>query len=235
MTTNASQALSPSVPSAQLVAALATLALLTFAGCGAMSEAAYMDLESQVNARNVGRAGDAVAALEVEGFVFVDDSGTFAMLDDASHERCLGARHEPSAADEAPVTLTVRRHGTNGVERADERTAHEAPFAEACAFFRGDPATLSLSGDHLPLRRVTGRVARAPDGTLIFVHFVRRVVATHRVLVERSCDHMPTVEPDPLERGPDLVRVLALPEAPAVREVSLEVEEVDVRCTENTY
>ena len=154
------------------------------------------------------------------------DAAKFLVLDEADRERCVS--REPG---EAPMHIELR---------GEPPLALTAPPEATCDFFRRrtrELATLSEpSNDQTVLHAVPDvGVMRAPDGEVVLVRFALRPVATHEVLVDMDCDHMPRVEPDPLTLGGGQIPVVAAPERP--RELTHEVDHelVQVECTRNTY
>lgn len=207
-------------------------------GCGTMSEAAYFDLQRQVQARNDARRVEALERLEAEGYVFVDEERSLAFLDDASRAGCVEVLGRGETSDDARARLTVQRYGPDGVERPDERTSHEARLADACHFFLGDEAQLVPTDGAPALHQVTGRVARSPDGRIVLVRWVERTVATHRARVEMTCDHMPSGEPsDPggPARPPVFVPVLPSRDPPATRVLHVDVEQLEASCSHHVH
>lgn len=207
------------------LAALALLFAFASVGC-AMSRESLDRLEADVSERNAARRQTAGAELAAEGYVEAEALRRHAVLDEADRERCLS--REPG---EAPMHIELR---------GEPPLALTAPPEATCDFFRRrtrELATLSEpSNDQTVLHAVPDvGVMRAPDGEVVLVRFALRTVATHEVLVDMECDHMPRVEPDPLTLGGGQVPVVVAPERP--RELTREVDHelVRVECTRNTY
>lgn len=196
--------------------ALVALCLSLALGC-AVSRDELGRLETEVAARNAERQRTAGAELLGEGYLDAEAERRWARLDEEDRQRCLSRE-----LGEAPMRITL-----------DERELTADPAA-TCDFFRGRVARLEAAGPVVLHAIPDVGVMRAPGGELVLVRTALRTVRTHEVLVDMECDHMPRVDPDPLELGAQ-VPVLVAPERP--REITHEVERevVEVDCTRNTY
>lgn len=207
------------------LAALALLLGTASVGC-AMSRESLDQLETEVSERNAARRQTAGAELAAEGYVEAEALRRHAVLDEADRERCLS--REPG---EAPMHIQLR---------GEPPLALTAPPEATCDFFRRRTRELAAlaepSSEQTVLHAVPDvGVMRAPEGDVVLVRYALRTVATHEVLVDMECDHMPRVEPDPLTLGGGQIPVVVAPERP--RELTREVDRelVRVECTRNTY
>lgn len=199
-----------------------------------------------VGARNDASLATAHASLEAKGYRFVrDDEARFASLEEESRAACRAAvlaRYGVDASAPAPGetlrAVVVAPALEGGPSHSPIKVS--APASELCAFFRGSGAELRVTregGEEGVLVRAGGPrvLAVSPTGERVEVSLAPRVVSRRRVLVERSCDHMPRVDPDPLDI-PRPASVRWGPSPPLRRvTVPFDREEVDVTCTENTY
>jgi hypothetical protein len=204
-----------------------SLLVLLSGGC-AISQARYDELAGETEARNDRRRERAVAELLARGYVFDRDAARFALfLDDGDRQRCL-TRHEAdaSALDASrPVVLTITAAGSS-----TPRTTLTVTTDEACRFFRGQLATL---GEEPQISRIDGALARDRQGRLYQVEVRVHELSHRKLLVRRTCNLMPTVEPDPLELAQPIAVVLG-PPLPRLQ-WNVEREELDLECTDNVY
>ncbi len=212
---------------------------LSITGCGAISEQDFSRLAGEVGARNDARYALAAGELEARGFRFVDDERLFVSIDQETRRACR--EHQPTIDDVgalAPASLRLAPATTAGTARVEPITV-TAWLGDVCSLYR-DQVDLVLArrpdDTQLQLARVDERhrLARDPSGTLVAVSVTLRTVDRRSVLVERHCDHMPSPGEDPIERRIHVPVVLA-PAALPVVEMVVDREELDVRCTNNTY
>ena len=109
---------------------------------------------------------------------------------------------------------------------------------DACLFFAGKSDRLEgkkPDGSGALLIRVGDqlRPARDPNGELVLVAMSPRVVWRHRVLVRKTCDHMPGVSPYMIDPFGVAVVIASVP--PHRVDMVVPEEQLDVKCTKNTY
>lgn len=225
---------------------LGSLLSLVVACARAISPAELDAVHRDVGARNDASLAAARASLEAKGYRFVrDDEARYASLEEDARAACRAmvlARYGAGAPALPPGDALRARVVTPALEGGPSHSpiVVSAPASELCAFFRGSGAELRVtreSGEAGVLVRAGGPrdLAVSPTGERVEVSLARRVVSRRAVLVERSCDHMPRVEPDPLD-VPRPIPVRWGPSPPLRRvTVPFDREEVDVTCTENTY
>ncbi len=191
---------------------------------------AYEELAEQVQQRNQERRRAAVQALRERGFEETTDTTGTVSLDGSGRERCVAALHARAEIDDGEtLSVTVTPAGADRFELV-------VPASAACAFFGHRARTLlgTRDGDTVELLRSSRPLARDRDGAIYYLDIEVEVVSTRTVVVERTCNRMPMVEPHPLER--DLAeRVLLAPEPTEHVTMHLEREELEVECTEYVY
>jgi len=233
----------PRGPRRRLVVAAGIVAWCVM-GC-AMSQQAFQRLAAGVSKRNEQRYRTAEAGLRARGYVFADDEVLYAALTGAPRERCLLDAGHGTAVEKPPTDAaeSILLHVSGGI-RAD-RPAPEpieirVDAVDACQFFRARTNQLdgqSTGGGATRIVRIADglRLARDQHGNIAVVAASSRVVSRRRVLVERSCDHMPSPDSDdPLVRQLP-VRVVVASAPPPRIDMIVEEEVLDVECTENTY
>lgn len=217
----------------------------SLAGC-ATSQQSFGGVAVGVSERNEQRYRAAEAGLRARGYSFVDDEQLYATLDEEARQRCLDAVYQ--AASRAPVDETPTSTGEPMLVRVApaSRADRLPPVAtelrvdgDACPFFRRQTNQLDgrkPDGSTARIVRIEDdlRLARDRSGQLVVVAVSTRVLSRRSVLVERSCDHMPRLAPDPLERYLDTKVVFGSAPPPRV-EMTVEAEVLDVKCTENSY
>jgi hypothetical protein len=221
----------------ELCAARIALLALAVSGC-AISQEAFGRIARTVADGNAVRYQAAEAGLRERGYVFHDDDVLFASLDEDTRRRCLD--HDPSLEAETASRATVvvapasRSDRPPPVPTALHVTAHDA-----CRLFRRELTELDVVRDDGTQARILRidrglRLARDSSGRDVLVAVSSRVVSQRSVLVDRSCDHMPSPPLDPLveELQPRVLFGDALP--PRI-EMIVEEEALDVQCTHNTY
>lgn len=202
-------------------------------GC-AMSPSAYDELASEVSKRNAARHEAAMERFETDGYEWAVDVALMALLDEDGTEQCRSARDTSGAP--APGTARVRVVAPNPAGGPSvPRTEIDVPLDEACEFFvgRGD-RLFGVDADGAPteLLRSPLPVARDPAGELVWVEVVRDVLSERTVLVEQTCNEMPSPGPEPFGRPPAPVSVIP-PPAPTRRvRVAVEHEALDYECTD---
>jgi hypothetical protein len=221
--------------------ALLPAAALLLAGC-AMSEQSYGRLSSAVSQRNEERYRTAEAAMRAKGYRFVDDELLHASLDIDAMERCDAYSRRSfrrPATDDQPLTdagLVVHVAPSARADRPPP-VPIELRVAErdACELFSGNIRQLDVkkpdgSAARMVIIPAGMRLARDRSGLLVLVTASSRVVSQRTVLVDRSCDHMPGGE-----RRPMSLPVVFASVPPPTIEMVVEREELDAKCTSNTY
>lgn len=215
--------------------------LLSISACG-MSEAAQRQLAADVEARNGARVRAAEDELARQGYLLVkDEAARVATLDDASRERCLGNLGytlPDGGAPAANVPLAHMRVKESSIASAPSIEV-TAPLPAACEFFRARRDELDVTkpdGTNGRLVRLAAprMLARSRSGEVVRVEPKPRVVAKHKVRVDRKCDRMALEELEPLRRSADLMVMWASAELRTV-EMPFDREELDVECAKNLY
>ena len=213
-----------------------------------MSRGGYERLAMEAEARNGERHQAAVEDLRRRGYtlVDVDDDIRVASLEDPGRTRCLDRAYGIDRLDagvlppDAPLRIQVGQM-TRGGEQPKPPVFVVAPAENACAFFRqrGGPAELEVTKEDGSIGRLVPSaprtLARGPNGELVMVDIRTKTVRTRKVLVDRTCDHMPRTEPDPLENpSPVFVQWDRVPKLRSVV-MTIEREAIEVECTDHTY
>jgi len=208
------------------------LALASLATGCSMSMQSYDRMSEQVQARNDARYQAAVNELRERGYEFAPDVAGSAFLAGSSRERCVAALDGSAAlqADES-LRLMLRMPAEAAVELSADRPA-------VCEFFAGRLATLDARrGDEgVHLVRSDAAVARARDHSLVSVDVTIETTSTRSVLVETTCNRMPSPGPEPVERSAfSSQRVLVVAEPSEHVAMHVEREELEMECTDYVY
>jgi hypothetical protein len=209
--------------------------------CGAMSESAYERLATEVSQRNEQRYENAFSELRRQGYVFVDDELIrFASLDEGARQRCRDAANGNSApvpSDKLKIDVTQPSRPNAPAPSVVEVFA---PASQACEFFRDGSNALGVTdadGSTRRLLRSPGprALVRSPSGEVLHVVVNPRVIEKRTVTVKRTCNEMPSTEPEPFER-PRTIPVMWRP-LPKLRtiEVRYDREDLDMECTDHVY
>lgn len=218
--------------------------LVLLPGC-AMSEQSFHRFASETSARNDRRHQEAVDDLRRRGYELIDDlDAKIAMLDAPEAAHCRKVTYHADRFGDDPVKATEPLkiqiiEPTRGSDAARKPTRVTALTGKVCAFFRRRADVLPVvneDGSAASIRHQARReLARSQSGEIVLVEVRRRVIETRKVLVKRHCDHMPHPEPGPFDHA-SFVPVL-WGSAPKLRSVvmDVDVEEIEAKCTENTY
>lgn len=220
--------------------------LLALLSACAMSQQSFERLSMEVSERNDQRYKEAIDDLGGRGYVLLDDlDARYATLEEPGRTRCVDTAYHIDRLDAGPLLPAeplkiLIGEATRGNALAPPPMHVSAPAEKACAFFHqraGELTVMKEDGSSASIVHTGGprSLARSRSGELVLVEVQPHVIKRRKVLVKRSCDHMPRVEPDPLEVGFP-ISVLWGP-APKLRTVvmPIEREEFDVECTDNTY
>jgi hypothetical protein len=203
-----------------------------------MSEGAHRELAKEVDARNAARVDAAKEALRQKGYVLVDDDAVrHVIIDDALRERC---HFVTGRAPEGSTPQTIRLRVTEGPRPSGSTTEVVAPLYDACEFFRAQKTALDVTRSngtwgrlvHVPVPRL---VARGPNGEIVKVEAQPRVISKRKVRVDRSCDRMPMVPLDPLERAAHLMVVWGASNELRTVAMPFEREELEVECAKSLH
>lgn len=214
------------------------LLLLVGFGCGgALTEAQLTERYEAINDRNTARHTDAVERFAARGYRLLVTERQTASLEPAAGEICAfrhASQDYPDAPPEAHITVT-----SSSADPSVENTSVEltASWETTCGFFfEGVQEMTGVRGDGEPivlaLLNGFGLAREEATGELVLVAVETVRIDGGRVLVDRSCDHMPS-PPDTYRHVSVSVLVGSRPRETVV--MPIEREELDVRCTSNTY
>lgn len=205
------------------------------AACGgAMSPEAYGRFGAEVSARNEVRHQRASAELEARGYRFAPDEERVLSISGDTRERCVRMldANDADAVERVSIVPT-----TPAAREASEPLELTVRARDVCGLFRGTVTELDGlrsddSVEHI-VRIVNESLARDPEGALVLVQSEHDVIQRHDVLVEQHCNLMPSPG-DPLGPLP-YVRVVLAAARPASVVARHEIEEVNMRCTQNSH
>lgn len=196
-----------------------------------MSEAKYEELAIATSNRNEARYHAAEAELRRKGYVFLpDESLLMAMLDEGAREGC--------------ITQKVADAGTTKVQLVDRKGASShvtAAAKDVCAFFQGRAKSLQVNetdGSRRELVPIAMHIlARGPDGVVVEIEPQVRIIGKRAVVVDRTCNEMPSPDVSPLERRAPLQVMWSTSSAPAPRKIPMpyEREELEMDCAKKVY
>jgi hypothetical protein len=220
---------------------LAGIAACSVIGC-AVSPQALGKLTAQVSVRNEQRYRTAETGLRAQGYVFADEEQRYARLPEEALRRCRAADPAgPRSAADAAETMVVTVEAMTAPNRPPPAAMQlNVAAADACRFFRDQTNQLAArradgSGATRIIRMAdSARLARDRHGELAIVAVSSRVVSRRHIRVKRTCDHMPTLQPDAIELGIS-IRVFVAPAPPPRVAMTVEEEVLDIECTDNTY
>lgn len=227
---------------------LAAFAVLLSGCAGAMSESAFDRLSAEVGERNERRHLQAVENLGRRGYTLVgpDEDARFATLEEPARIRCRDAVRGVDRSDagapprDAPVRIEIGE-ATRGGEPPKPPVYVVARADEACAFFRRreEGSALDVTKDDGQAGRLVHAaprlMARGGNGELVVVEVHSKLVKGRTVLVKRTCNHMPSVLPDPLDTAFGVAVRWATAPVRSTIEMTVEREALDIECTDNVY
>ena len=199
--------------------------------CGPMSEAKYEELALATSNRNEARYTAAHEELRRKGYtVLPDESQLTAILEEDVRQQCIARK--VNAGRTAKVQLLDRRGGATHVTTTT---------ADACTFFDGRAQALSVveadgsKRQLVPMKLRT--LARGPDGVVVEIDPQVRIIGKRSVVVDRTCNEMPSPGVTPLERGAPLQVMWSDSSAVVPRKIAMpyEREELEMDCAKKVY
>lgn len=198
-----------------------------------MSVSEYDALAAEVGARNRAREEAAVEALRRQGFELANDVGRLVLLEHDEAQRCTDAQYGPSSPDVDSEPMEVKLGAPSGT--SGPSTVFLAALEQACEFFSNRTDSLDGvidGGDAVHFVRVPGPFARNREGELFLLEMHVEVISRRTVLVERTCNEMPSPPMSPFESPQGWVVPAPAP-APTQRvRMSYGREELDIECTD---